>query len=114
MNLQIIRSVNYSCQIGNYSLHCEIFRASDLRNTLKVERAKLGISQTTLANRVKVSRQTIVSIETNRKIPSVELALRISTVFNVSVEQVFQLDVPKSKRYVRRKAPRSHSPAFGY
>ncbi|MAN29324.1 MULTISPECIES: helix-turn-helix transcriptional regulator [Flavobacteriaceae] len=58
-------------------------------NTIRVERAKLDISQQDLAEKVNVSRQTIHSIERGKKIPSVELAIRIAQFFKVSVEEIF-------------------------
>jgi putative transcriptional regulator len=64
-----------------------------MKNTIKVERAKLGISQTDLAERVGVSKQTIHSIETARFVPSTVLALKIARFFNVKVEQIFELEV---------------------
>ncbi len=58
-------------------------------NTIRVERAKLDISQQDLAEKVNVSRQTIHSIERGKKIPSVELAIKIAQFFKVSVEEIF-------------------------
>ncbi|MFI5181184.1 MAG: helix-turn-helix transcriptional regulator [Thermoanaerobaculia bacterium] len=53
---------------------------------------KAEISQAALAERVGVSRQTIVAIEKGNYNPSVELALRLAAVFGVTVEQLFQLE----------------------
>jgi len=61
-------------------------------NTIHVERAKLRISQQELAEKVGVSRQTIHSIERGKKTPSVELALKISHFFKVTVETIFQIE----------------------
>jgi putative transcriptional regulator len=63
-----------------------------MKNTLKVERAKMNFTQQDLADKVKVSRQTINSIETERYIPSTVLALKISKVFAVSVNEIFILE----------------------
>ena len=63
-----------------------------MKNTIHVERAKIRISQEELAEKVSVSRQTIHSIERGKKTPSVQLALKIAQVFNVSVESIFQLE----------------------
>lgn len=60
-----------------------------MENTIRVERAKLDISQQDLAEKVNVSRQTIHSIERGKKIPSVELAIRMAQFFKVSVEEIF-------------------------
>ena len=63
-----------------------------MKNTLKVERAKMNFTQQDLADKVKVSRQTINSIETERYIPSTVLALKISKVFAISVNEIFTLE----------------------
>ncbi|MCH7532738.1 MAG: helix-turn-helix transcriptional regulator [Gemmatimonadetes bacterium] len=50
------------------------------------------ITQQELADRVGVTRQTILSIERGRYNPSVGLALRLAEAFDVSVEALFELD----------------------
>lgn len=47
------------------------------------------MTQSTLAKEVGVSRQTIVAIEKGQYSPSLELAFKLSKVFNVSVDEVF-------------------------
>ena len=64
---------------------------SNMKNTLKVERAKHDMTQADLAARVKVSRQTINSIEIGKYIPSTLLALKIASVFNVRLDELFKL-----------------------
>ncbi len=51
-----------------------------------------GMTQQELAERVGVTRQTIISIERGRYKPSIELALRLARVFGVSVEALFELE----------------------
>ena len=63
-----------------------------MRNTLKVERAKMNLTQQQLANKVGVSRQTINSIEGERYVPSTVLALKISEIFNCAVNEIFTLE----------------------
>lgn len=63
-----------------------------MKNIIKVERARLGISQTELAEQVGVSKQTILSIETGRFVPSTVLALKIARFFKLKVEDVFELE----------------------
>ena len=62
-----------------------------MENTIKVERAILSLTQDDLAKKIGVSRQTINSIEANRYVPSTVLALKLSSVFNKSVNQFFKL-----------------------
>lgn len=62
-----------------------------MKNTIKVERAKMSMTQTDLAQAVGVSKQTINSIETGRFVPSTVLALKIARYFKVPVESIFEL-----------------------
>jgi putative transcriptional regulator len=63
-----------------------------VKNSIKVERAKLNMTQQDLAEKVSVSRQTINSIEAERYVPSTVLAIKISEVFHTTVNELFQLD----------------------
>ena len=63
-----------------------------MKNTIKVERAKLNLTQQQLADKEGVSRQTINSIEAERYIPSTSLAIKISNVFDTSVNEIFTLE----------------------
>jgi putative transcriptional regulator len=63
-----------------------------MKSVLKVERAKLNLTQQNLADKVGVSRQTINSIESERYVPSTVLALKISEVFGTSVNEIFRLE----------------------
>lgn len=63
-----------------------------MKNNIKIERAKNGLTQEQLANKVSVSRQTINAMEANKYVPSTVLALKIAKVFNKPVEEVFSLD----------------------
>ncbi len=63
-----------------------------MRNRIKVFRAERNMTQEALARRVGVVRQTILSIENNRYVPSLDLAFRIARVFNAHIEEVFQYE----------------------
>lgn len=63
-----------------------------LKNRVKELRARLNINQQELAGKVGVSRQTISSIEGGNYNPSIQLALLMAKVFNVSVEEIFYLE----------------------
>ena len=52
------------------------------------------ITQEALAQRVGVTRQTIIALEAGQYTPSLALAFRIARAFNKRVEDVFQYDVP--------------------
>ena len=61
-------------------------------NHVKEFRVELDKTQQELGDLLKVSRQTIFSIETGKYIPSTLLSLKISKIFNKSVEEVFVLE----------------------
>lgn len=63
----------------------------ELKNYLKIWRAKADVTQEKLANEIGVSRQTINSIERSRFIPSVQTALKLAVFFDTDVEQIFSL-----------------------
>jgi putative transcriptional regulator len=63
-----------------------------VRNRLKVLRAERDWSQSELALRLDVSRQTINAIETGKYDPSLPLALKIARLFGHPVEAIFFLE----------------------
>ena len=62
-----------------------------MKNNIRVERARLRISQQELADAIGVTRQTIYAIENDKFIPSTELALKLSAYFGKSVNELFSL-----------------------
>jgi putative transcriptional regulator len=69
----------------------EIEVTEGMINHIKEHRARLDLTQEQLAERVGVTRQTIISIEAGRYVPSSLLALKIARVFERPVEQIFEL-----------------------
>ena len=53
------------------------------------------MTQEELANRVGCTRQTIIALEQNKYVPSIELAFRVAKAFNVPLEEVFQYEDAK-------------------
>jgi putative transcriptional regulator len=62
-----------------------------LRNTLKEHRARACLTQAELAERVRVSRKTINTVENGVFVPSTVLALRLARALGVPVEALFTL-----------------------
>lgn len=62
-----------------------------MKNSIKVERAKLDLTQERLAELIGVSRQTINSMEKNKYVPSTVLALKLSEIFGIPVNDFFTL-----------------------
>lgn len=63
-------------------------------NVLKL-RNQEGLTQEELANRVGITRQTVISIEKGNYTPSVYLALKIASTFKVPVEEIFKISYAK-------------------
>ncbi len=53
------------------------------------------MTQEELANKVGCTRQTIIALEQNKYIPSIELAFRVARAFGVPLEEVFQYENDK-------------------
>ena len=60
-----------------------------MHNDLAERRARLGWSQAVVAERLGVSRQTVISIERGRYDPSLPLAFRIAGVFGARIDEIF-------------------------
>jgi putative transcriptional regulator len=63
-----------------------------MKNRLKVLRAERDWSQADLAERLEVSRQSVNAIETGKYDPSLPLAFRIASLFELPIEQIFSQD----------------------
>jgi putative transcriptional regulator len=64
----------------------------DVINSVRQQRQTSAMTQQELADRLGVTRQTVLSIEKGKYTPSVALALRLAAVFDVTVEALFQLN----------------------
>jgi len=60
-----------------------------MKNKLKIYRITNDLTQEQLADKVGVSRQTIIAIESNRYLPSITLAFKIANFFKVNIEDIF-------------------------
>ena len=66
-------------------------KESNIITNLKSVRESRGMTQQELADRIGMRRETILHLENNRYNPSLEMALKISQVFDLRVEELFQL-----------------------
>ncbi len=66
-----------------------------IHNEVSKYRTLMGATQEELAQRVNVSRQTIISLEKGNYTPSILLALKVAKVFKVPVEQIFKISYEK-------------------
>lgn len=63
-----------------------------MKNTLKVQRAIKNLTQADLAEKAGVTRQTIISIELGKYVPTTVLSLKLAKVLGKPVEELFQLE----------------------
>lgn len=63
-----------------------------MKNQVKAARGAMLLTQSDLADKLSVSRQTIHSIESGKYVPSTVLALKLALVLGQSVEELFQLE----------------------
>jgi putative transcriptional regulator len=56
------------------------------------DKAKKNITQAELAELIRVSRQTINAMELGKYVPSTVLALRLAKIFEVEVQDIFELE----------------------
>lgn len=63
-----------------------------MRNRLRELRNEAGWTQEALGSKLGVSRQTVISIEGSKYLPSLTLAIRIARLFEKTVEEVFIVD----------------------
>ena len=66
---------------------------SEVTNNIRRLRFEHGeMTQQELADRVGVTRQTIIAIEAGKYMPSLPLAFKLARVFELGMEEVFQLE----------------------
>ncbi len=78
-------------------IHVPLQKKGELRNRLTVLRAEKGWTQQEVADKLGVSRQTIISIEKNKYTPSLVLAFELAQLFNKDINEVFQYVIRKGE-----------------
>ncbi|RBP42401.1 Xre family transcriptional regulator [Roseimicrobium gellanilyticum] len=81
-----------------------------MKNRLKVLRAERGWTQEDLSKQLGVSRQAVNALETEKHSPSLDLAYRISALFGLGTEEIFEnpYEVSAPKNVI---GPPSNAPA---
>jgi putative transcriptional regulator len=80
------------CPFFYSELESWLYMEHSITNRVKELRAAAGWTQEQLAQAAEVSRQSINSIERNRYVPSLELALVFARIFACSTDEIFQLE----------------------
>ena len=68
-----------------------------IRNQIRELRAARDMTQQELADKVGVTRQTVIAIEQDKYSPSLETAFKVAFELGVKIDQCFQYD-PRGKR----------------
>ena len=66
-----------------------------MKNRIRVLRAEREWTQADLGERIGVSRNSVMAIESGKFDPSLKLAFRIADVFGYRIEEIFQKEDPK-------------------
>ena len=70
-----------------------------IKNAIRRLRFEHGeMTQQTLADRIGVTRRTVIAIEQGKYSPSLEVAFQMADVFGVPLDQVFQYEAPRRSR----------------
>jgi putative transcriptional regulator len=69
-----------------------------VKNWVREQRSAVGLTQADLAAALGVSRQTVISIENGRYLPSLPLAFRLARLFGVPLERLFDPDDEEVRR----------------
>ncbi|MFJ8519413.1 helix-turn-helix domain-containing protein [Lysinibacillus xylanilyticus] len=68
---------------------------------LKQEREKRGWSQTDLAERIHVSRQSVSKWETGKNYPSIEVLINLSDIFGITIDELLRSDEELKEKLIR-------------
>jgi putative transcriptional regulator len=68
-----------------------------IRNQIRDLRAERNLTQQDLADKIGVTRQTVIAMEQDKYSPSLETAFKVALALGVTLEQCFQYE-PRGKR----------------
>jgi putative transcriptional regulator len=75
--------------------------AEKMKNKLKVYRAIHDLTQEALAQKLRVTRQTVISIEKGQYDPSLQLVFKIARLFGVKIEDIFVYEENKPAESIK-------------
>jgi putative transcriptional regulator len=89
-------------------------KSTKVTNSIRSLRFEHGeMTQADLAQRIGVTRQTIIAIERARYSPSLEMAFQIAGVFDVPLDHLFQYPVPSANQGDKEMESKRSWPATG-
>lgn len=68
-----------------------------MKNKLRVYRAMHNLTQEQMAEKLGITRQTVIAIESDKYLPSLNLAFKMAKLFKVSIEDIFAYEDNDSK-----------------
>lgn len=68
-----------------------------MKNKLKVYRVMHNLTQEQLADKIGITRQTVIAIESDKYLPSLGLAFKIARLFKVTIEDIFAYEREKDE-----------------
>ena len=74
----------------------------EIAEQIKAGRARLGLTQDELAQKVFVSRQTISSWENNKTYPDVQSLMLLSQTFGISIDDLVKVDLTRMKERLKQ------------
>lgn len=74
-----------------------------MKNKIKKLRKEKGLRQEDLAELLGVTRQTIIAVENDKYNPTLELAMKMAKLLEVSVEDLFQMEAPVSTKQMKKQ-----------
>lgn len=78
-------------KVTSHEISMEV-RCETMKNKLQELRHEHNLTQQELADKVRVTRRTIISLENGQYNPSLELAFKLSLLFDVPIEEIFQYE----------------------
>ncbi len=81
----------------------------ELHNQIRKYRTELALSQEELAERVYVSRQTVSNWETGKSYPDIHSLLLLSSLFEISLDQLIKGDIEMMKKEINKEEVALHN-----
>ena len=96
--ITIFTSANRFLNNGKYG---KVMTNMIFSERLKKEREKRGWSQTDLADKIHVSRQSVSKWETGKNYPSIEIIIELSNLFGITIDEMLRSDEELTEKVIK-------------